>query len=282
MSESGAASARPQARWYSVLWRRVPFVLGWRNITIIGLGLGLLSVAITLLLEPFGTDEYRAPWRTLRLSGYALCFVLPFLLLHGIDRMVYRQQGGRWWLVNELASRTLLIVLVSTANWFYNIRVINDIRPTFVYWADYMVSFSLPLMPILLPTALLTAYFLATRFPEPEPALRDRVQVRGQGKDEILMFDLHEFLFAEAQQNYVAIYLESSPNDAAPQLLRATLSDLKRQIPGSVRIHRSYLVHPSRIREILGNAKKREVVVEGVHRPLPVSQSLALECITPG
>lgn len=274
MNDGASSFARLGKYWRSVLWRRIPFVLGWRNITLISLSLGFLSVAITLLLEPFGTDRYQANWRNLKLAGYALGFVLPFLLLHALDRAVYRWQDGRWWLANELVTRPVLIVSISTANWLYNIRVINDIRPSFAYWADYMVSFALPSLPILLPTALLMAYFLATRFPEPEPALRDRVRVQGQGRDERLTFDLQEFLFAEAQQNYVAIHLARTEGSGMTPLLRLTLAGLQEQIPGSVRIHRSYLVNPARVREVRGNAKKREVVLDGVERPLPASQSL--------
>lgn len=268
--------------WRSLLLRPISFALGWRNTAIIGTALGMLSVAITLLLEPFGTEAYQPSWRTLKLSGYAMGFVLPFLAMHALDRAVYRWQDGRWWLANELATRAVLIVLISTANWFYNIRVINDIGPSFAYWADYMVDFALPSLPILLPTALLLAYFLATRFPEAPPALRNRVKVCGQGKSEALTFDLEQFLYAESQQNYVVVHLEMRDGQEQTRLIRQTLTELQRQIPGTVRVHRSYLVHPSRVLEVRGNAKKREVVLEGVGQPLPASQRLDLAALGTG
>lgn len=274
MTEEAASVSRPPGLWRSLLLRRVPFVLGWRNITIIGTVLGLLSVAITLLLEPFGTADYRSSWRTLKLSGNALGTVVPFLVMHALDRAVYRWQGGRWWLANELVTRTVLFVFICTANWLYNIRVINDIRPSFAYWADFMVNFALPPLPIFLPTALLLAYFLATRYPEPPPPLRDRVRLQGQGKEETLTFDLQQFLYAEAQQNYVAIHLERSDGTEQIELLRLTLADLQRQFPDTVRIHRSYVVHPARVLGVRGTAKKRQVLLEGIERPLPASQKL--------
>lgn len=255
------------------LLRRIPFALGWRNIALLGSTLGLLSVSVTVLLEPFGTADYNAPWRTLRLSGYALCFLLPFLALHAVDRQVYRWQGRRWWLANELVTRSVLIVAISTASWLYNIRIINDIQPSFRYWADYMVEFALPGLPVLLPTGILLAWFLASRFPELEPAARDRVRVRGEGRDEHLDFALGEFLYAEARQNYVAIHLAGSEGSES-RLLRLTLGELQRQIPGSARIHRSYLVNPDRVIRVRGNARKREVVLDGVEQPLPASQRL--------
>ena len=277
MRDEAATVSRSLPLWRSLLLRRFPFLLGWRNIAIIGTALGLLSVAITLLLEPFNTAAYQPNWRTLKLSGYALCFIVPFLVMHAIDRAVYRWQGGRWWLANELVTRTVLVVLISTASWLYNIRFINDIRPSFAYWADYMVNFAIPSMPVTLPTALLLAYFLATRFPEPPPALLDRVRLQGQGMKEVLTFDLEQFLYAEAQQNYVAIHLAGPNGRQQTRLLRLTLSGLQRQFPGTVRIHRSFVVHPARVLSIGGNAKKREVFLDGLEQPLPASQKLKIQ-----
>lgn len=241
--------------------------------TLIGFALGLFSVTVTLLIEPFNTDQYEAPWRVLRLSGYALCHVVPIVALHGLDRAVYRWRDGRWTVGTEVASRTLMLLAVTTANWFYNIRVINDIEPSWGYWLDYQLSIALPGVPVLLPLIILLVAVLATRFPEAAPRLRDTVEITGRGQDERLTLPLADFLYAEAQQNYVAIYLRTG-DGTEERFFRMPLRDLEDQIPGSVRIHRSYLVHPSRVREVVGNARRREAVVEGVERTLPVSPSL--------
>lgn len=265
----------------AVLLHPVPFVLGWRNITLIGGALGILSVLMTLLYEPFGTAEYKAPWRTLRLSGYALCYVLPFVLLHGVDRFVYRRQGYRWWLGNELLTRSLLFLGVTTATWLYNIRVVNDIRPRLPYWIDYLINFSLPNLPIMLPIALLLAFILGTRFPEDPPEPETMVRIVGEGQNEELVLPLASFLFAEAQQNYVAIhYLRNGKGGEV--LFRMTLSELGDQIPGSVRIHRSYLTHPSSVRSVSGSARRRKVVLEGTDRSLPISRHLDPDAVFHG
>lgn len=270
-----------QGRFGGVLRHPVPFVLGWRNITLIGGALGTLSVLITLIYEPFGTAEYEASWRTLRLSGYALCHVAVFVLLHGVDRVVYRRQGYRWWVVNELLTRSLLFLGVTTATWLYNIRVVNDIRPRLAYWFDYLVSFSLPNLPIMLPIALLLAYILGTRFPEAPPEPGTTLRIVGEGQDEEIVLPLTCFLFAEAQQNYVAIhYLRNGKS--VKVLFRMTLGELEDQIPGSVRIHRSYLTHPFNVRSVTGSARRREVVLEGIDRPLPVSRKLDLGALFHG
>lgn len=268
-------------RFGAILRHPVPFVLGWRNITLIGGALGILSVLITLLYEPFGTAEYEVPWRTLRLSGYALCYVLPFVLLHGVDRLVYRRQGYRWWFGNELLTRSLLFLGVTTATWLYNIRVVNDLRPRLAYWFDYLVNFSLPNLPIMLPIALLLAYILGTRFPEDPPEPGTTLRIVGEGQNEELVLPLACFLFAEAQQNYVAIhYLRNGKGGEV--LFRMTLGQLEDQIPRSIRIHRSYLTHPSSVRSVTGSARRRTVVLEGIDRPLPVSRHLDADALFHG
>jgi len=252
--------------------RDLPFVNGWRNTAIIGLSLGVMAFAVTVLLEPFGTAEYRAPLRTLRLAGGSvLPHLAAFLAFHALDRQVYRLQGMRWRLYNELISKAGLIIAVITLSWLYNIRLINDIAPTWAYWADYVIHFGLPVVPVMAPLYLLMAVYLGVRHPEPPPGARRPVTVRGRNHGEAETFPFEAFVFAEAQQNYAALYLRGKDGALSSQLIRATLSELEAQIPGSVRVHRSYLVNPLHVDKVTGNARKREIVMKGVERPLPAS-----------
>jgi len=254
--------------------RELPFSLGWRNMLILGTGLGLMAVAVTLLLEPFGTDQYQAPFRTLRLSGYALCYVVPFMLFHGFDRALYRWQGRRWRVYNELISRPLLILAVISANWWYNVTIINEIQPTMSGWAYFVTHFSLPFIVVLLPPAALTAYVLARRWPEPPPGARRPITFRGRNHGEILTLLPDDFIYAEAQQNYVAIHYRHDnrhDNRLVCRWLRTTLSDLGEQLPDAVRIHRSYLVNPRHVTDVWGNARKRRVALTCLDEPLPAS-----------
>lgn len=259
-----------------VLRRRVPFVLGWRNVTIIGLALGVFSVTVTLLLEPFGTDRYQASWRLLRLSGYAICHVVPIVALHGLDRVVYRRRRGRWVVGNEIISRSLMLLAVTTASWLYNITFINSIDPSWGGWMDYQLNFALPGIPVMLPLVLLLVHLLATRFPEDPPRLGRQVEIRGRGQGERVVVPLEDFVFAEAQQNYAAIFVRAK-DSIEEHFFRVPLSDLEQQIPGSIRIHRSFLVGPETVRRVVGNARRREAVLHDVDRRLPVSPSLDTE-----
>ncbi len=209
----------------------------------------------------------------LRLSGYALCFILPCLLFHGIDRWCYRLQGKRWYLLNELISRSLLIVAISTANWLYNIRFINSIQPTFEYWLIYQIHFSLPTLPIFLPIAILLVWLLAIHFPERPPGASRIRRIRGQGREENLTLSEDDFVFAEAQQNYVSVHwLEGG--SLRQVMLRLSLSELERQIPAAVRVHRSFLVNPAHVQSIRGNQRKRQLVLHHTSVVIPISATL--------
>lgn len=262
----------------ALLRRELPFTLGWRNMMILGAGLGLMSVAVTLFLEPFGTANYQAPLRTLRLSGYALCFMIPVAAFHAIDRAVYRRQGRHWRLYNELISRPLLLITIFTSTWLYNIGVINGIAPSWSGWFDHMVFISLPYSAVLLPLGALAGVLLATRFPEAPPGAGRRLRIRGRNRDDALELRFDELVFAEAQQNYVQLhYLCGGRPDS--RLFRITLAELQRQVPGLIRIHRSYLVNPDHVEQVEGNARKREIVLGKLGRRLPVSSDFDLSAL---
>lgn len=255
------------------LRRDIPFPFGWRNTLILGGSLGAMLVAITLLLEPFGTDRYDAPWRTVRIAGYGFCIAVPFLVLHGLDRLVYASQGRRWRLYNEVPSRALLVVAVSTCCWWYNVRIINQAAPSWQHWLDYVIHIALPHTAVLLPMLVLLAMLLIGRYPEPAPGTGRPLTLRGRNRGEVLRLRREEFVYAEAQQNYVSI-CRRADGRLHRDLIRAPLSEVERQIPGAVRIHRSYLVNPDHVVRMDGNARKREVVLNGLERRLPVSTGL--------
>lgn len=252
--------------------RDLPFVNGWRNTAIIALALGAMSLAVTLLLEPFGTDRYQAPLRTLRLAGgHFLPHLAGFLALHALDRQVYRLQGRRWRVYNALASRAGLIVVIITLSWLYNIRIINDIAPSWQYWADFVVRYGLPGVPVVAPLYLLMSVYLGRYHPEPPPGAGRMITISGRNRGERQRMPLASFVFAEAQQNYVAIHALGPDGARTHQVIRLSISELEQQIPGALRVHRSYLVNPAHITDVRGNARKREIVLKTDGLRLPVS-----------
>jgi hypothetical protein len=267
ISEQEPAMVPAALSWFR---RDVAFVFGWRNTLILGGGVGVMLVMITLLLEPFGTDRDEGAWRTLRIAGYGVCVAAPFLFFHGLDRLVYAWQGRRWRVYNEISSRALLTLAVFGCCWYYNVRFINHVAPTWQDWIDYVVHIAAPHAVVLAPSLALLAFLLIDRWPEPAPGAGQPLVVRGRNRDEVLRLMPAEFVFAEAVQNYVSIYRRCDGR-LERHLIRAPLSGVERQVPGAIRIHRSYLVNPQHVVRVEGNARKREAVVDGLERRLPIS-----------
>lgn len=92
-------------------------------------------------------------------------------------------------------------------------------------------------------------------------------------KDQITM-PLKNFMYAEAQDNYVSISFIEKGN-LIKKLLRTKLSNLELEFKnqGIVRCHRSYLVNISNVEKLSKSGKKMQLMLQMVASPIPVSRS---------
>lgn len=251
------------------LTKKIPYPYTWINVLAISALLGGVQVFITIFLEPHGTDDYNAPYRNLRLAGFALCFIFPFLLFYAIERLIYKWQNRRWFIYNEIISKSLLFVAISTASFFYNISVINTISPTFDRWADHMLLFAWPYLPIFIPLIIIF-YVHFYKNGRREPKL---IKITGENKEDELEVAEQNFVYAESDQNYVTLfYLREE--ELEKKIIRSSLQAVDDQINPSLRIHRSYLINPGHLKSIKGNKRQRFVILRHVDDPLPVSTNL--------
>ena len=250
----------------------------WRVALLMGSMLGALLAFIIVFLEPSGTDRYQAPWRNLRLSGYGLCVLLPWLLVHALNRWRHRQVAGQWTVAREIQSLLILLPLVLLSAYFYNVYVVNDRQPA---WNDalmWMLHIGLPYLPLLLlPGVLLRRLLHAhAHYRLHQVGL---ATVRGHNRKERLRFAASDFVCAQAQQNYVTLYYLQG-EALKQQMFRLTLAELEQQIPSSQRVHRSWLVNPLHILAILGNARQRQLRLRHVQQAIPVSTKFDLDLLT--
>lgn len=251
-----------------LLNRRIPYLFTLKSVLLISLFLGGLQVFVTIFLEPHATGEYQAPYRNLRLSGFALCFVIPFLLVYAVEKFVYNKQGKSWIVYQELLSKFLLMILISTASYFYNITVINSISPSFDRWIEHMVVFGLPYVPLFIPFMIII-YAILYRFHSEDEKL---IVIKGQNQDDVLKITETQFIYAESDQNYITIFFKKEER-VEKKLMRSSLQAIEDQLDFSVRIHRSYLINPLYLKSINENKRKRAAILEHVDPELPVSVS---------
>ena len=258
-------------------WQRpARFEPDWRVPLATGALLGTMVVFMVVFLEPWGTDRYRETWRVLRLSGYGVCVLIPFLLVHALDVALWRRRAGRavtaWRVADEVRSLVLAVFGIALASYLYLSWVINQSTPSaagFVGWLLYIV---LPILVLTIPPAT----WIRRRLPGFLQRRRERaatVLIRGRNRDDRIRLRPGDFVCAEAQQNYVTLhYLEGGQGTS--RMLRATLDEVARQLPDALRVHRSWLINPALIENVQGNARRRVLRVHGVSLEIPVSPRL--------
>lgn len=259
-----------------LLKKKIPYLFTLKNVLVISLFLGGIQVFITIFLEPHATGEYQAPYRNARLAGYTLCFVLPFLITYGFEKWIYNLQGRVWKVYQEVTSKFLLVILISTASYFYNTTVINSISPSWDRWVDHMLIFAWPYIPLFIPFMVII-YIILCKYHSPE---ENTLIITGQNQDDRLKITESQFIYAKSDQNYVTVYYKTG-NQTNKVLLRSPLKDIEDQIDNSVRVHRSFLINPTYMDSIEGNKRKRSAKLKGVDVSIPVSANFE-EKLIPG
>ncbi len=261
------------ARAGAALRQPLRFVDSWWLPIGLGSATGAILVFIVLFIEPMGTDRYSASFRTLRLSGYGLCVVLPFLMVHGLTRWWIERNNAVWRIWHELLALSLLVALVFNMAYLYNAIVVNEQPLSPGRWLDFITWVTLPYLPLLVPPAMLIRRAIISILGD--RAGEERLVLQGRNQDDRLRLAASDFVFAQAEQNYVTLhYLQRGQPEQL--LFRATLAEIEAQLPNAVRVHRSFLVNAERVESVMGNARKRRARVRGSDCDVPVSPRFEL------
>lgn len=241
----------------------------------VALLLGLLLPLLLILLEPFDSSN-SFPYKNLILSGYAVCIIIPILVVHPFENYVYQRQANRWFVTNEIGYIIITLAFIFTCCFLYHLFVVNgssSFNNTSLW--DFMLSFGLPFTPILVPLWL----YLRSKYGTIEVPLKESenyredksITIQGENKSEALTLLASSFIYAQSQQNYVEIYYKTKEG-IQQQLLRSTLSNIMKQLPSAWQVHRSYLVNLDYLKSVQGNARQRSVSIFEIEKPIPISQ----------
>ncbi len=105
--------------------------------------------------------------------------------------------------------------------------------------------------------------------------VKKTIPINTQLKTDDFMLEVHQFIFAKAEKNYVEIYLQHE-NDIQKLVKRITLIQLENQLkPISfiTKIHRSYLLNLNKVENISGNAQGYQLKLANCEYSIPVSRS---------
>lgn len=252
--------------------RKIAFTYSWWYSFLIGSIIGALLASILIFLQPFDTYSSEMPYKNLRLAGYAICIILPILLIHFFENYWYKQQSEAWFLWNEVIILSILLSATIISSYFYNVYLINKLTPTWENGWDFFVHFGLPLAIFLLPIWIYLRFsFGEVNVKENSPG-SELLTIKGDNTEDELTLTFSDFVLARSQQNYVDLYYLDQEQQVRKKVIRSTLANLSEQLPQAYRIHRSYLVNLSFVRSVEGNARKRFLEVNHMNEQVPVSQ----------
>lgn len=251
--------------------RSIAFTASWKYTVLIALILGALISFIMIFLQPFDTYQHNPPNKNLLLSGYSLCIAIPILLLHIPELFWYKHQNSRWYLFNELLFIFLGMTFMTILAFVYNTKVVNEYPITWGYLWDWLLTFGLPFVPFLLPVWAYLRFKFSDVTISSATSGTSTIIITGENINEQLRFTQEQFIFAQAQSNYVDVYLLTKDQEAEKHVLRSTLSGLVNQIPFAEQVHRSYLVNPEHILSLEGNTRKGSAVLNHINESVPVS-----------
>jgi len=254
--------------------RLIAYTEKWKPTFIVGLIVGASLSILLIFLQPFDTDKSVIPYKNLRLAGYTIAVLLPILLLHPIENYIYKRQKNQWYVLNEIVYilPSLLVVLCST--YLYKGWVMDSGQGlSWRAWKGFLTYAGIPFLPILGP---LWVYFRIRfgfiRLPESKKEQNDTlITLIGTNKSDQLTLITNDFVYAQAQQNYVSVVYKEG-EEIKQEMIRATLSRIHEQLPEVYQVHRSYLVNLYYLKTVKGNVRKREMLFTLPLEPIPVSQ----------
>ena len=257
-----------------LLAKRIPYLFTAKNVLFISSFLGAIQVFVTIFLEPHGTDDYQVPGHNFLLSGYALCFVIPFFIIYRIEKWLYSLQNQVWKVYQEIISKIILSIGIATASYFYNITIINSITPSLERWIEHMLVFAWPYIPLFIPFMIII-YAILYKYHSPD---ENELIITGQNQDDVLEITESQFIYAESDQNYVTVYFKNG-KQIDKKLIRSPLQAVEDQLGFAVRVHRSYLINPAYLESLKGNKRKRTAILKGVDSIIPVSPNFEEDSI---
>ena len=96
----------------------------------------------------------------------------------------------------------------------------------------------------------------------------------GQGSNDLIVIAATDFIYAQAQDNYVKLYYLLN-NQVRKFLIRSSMTNLLESIsnPAIIRCHRSYLINLFHVKSIQGGMSNLKLFLSHLDKDIPVSKS---------
>lgn len=252
---------------------------GKGNWMLSGLVAGGIVFFILFFFRPFGLSTYPGNMLVVSLIYAALSFVVTVVYGWLVFKPWVRHTLS-WRVWHQCVSTLLLLILVSMGNLMVDMILFNptlSLSRLFAYvYVTFLIGIPVTLTIVALDYQRRLRNRLATLLQKDTTAQEGKMitfhdsSVRGAD----LTLPMADFLYAEAQKNFVDIYFFHDGRVERKQLRATFASVLADANDKSIfQCHRSFIVNLNQIRSAHGNSNGYQLTVGDDHHVVPVSRS---------
>ncbi len=244
------------------------------------LGVGAFVCLFLFILRPFGIQGTQGNlwWICAGFGGVTVLFGFVFDLFVRFVLKINTDEDS-WTLGKWIFQGILLLLWIAVGNYLFLVYLSGWIWDQYSLSSMLINTFIVGFFPILF-SGMWSQIKAVKNHQEVASHLKPKTHKSEESEQKVLIneFELapKDLLFAESQQNYVAIYYLDARREPRKQLERCTLKELEQLLSdsGILRCHRSYLVNPDWIQSIRGNAQGLRLKIQGIEEEeVPVSRS---------
>lgn len=255
------------------------------------LGFGAITFAVLWFFEPFGFYQLSSAallMVSLEISAAVIFFIcLNWWLLY---RLFPNFEPADQWMVKHeliltLFTTLLIAVAVGGILHAHDIIVLLNLRQAFKVLLNTALIALVPILIFvardqnrLLKRHLNQAEQYTRQLDQPEAApIEHLVSLTDENGKPVLQLPAERILFLQAAGNYAEVHFIDETRQPRRELLRNRLKVLSEVLPEDqfIQCHRSYLANRQLIRQVKGNARNYELVLEGTEQTVPVARSKA-------
>lgn len=242
--------------------------------------------AFLVIFKPFGLSEAPYENRNLIAAGYGLVtfffMIIDLFLLPALPLAFFNE--SKWTVGKQIIMSAIILFSIGFGNALYTSWFLGQSKSLelFMWFQVYTLVIGIipfAFMTIIMENRLVKQHLAASKAitdhvqSSQEPHHEKQVDLQTDNKPFSLNID--DLLYLESMSNYVKlVYLQNG--EAKSEILRATLSDLSKQLEQHnhiVKCHRSFVVNTDKITDSKGNAQGLKLSLNNASDLVPVSRA---------
>ena len=249
--------------------------------------MGLFIFLFTAIYQPLESHPSKLLTYLQTMALYSIAATISlYMNVKMVKRIGLLSDERNWTIVRELVA--IVVVLVGLGISIYGFGFIMEPpmeRLNIMTFFDSVKSmFLVGMIPFAFFTAINYSHFNIQESVDDKKkelssvrtdSKEEIIEITSQLKKEELCFYPCDFLYAEAEGNYVAFYLLDKEN-VKKVMIRNSMNSIEQQLshmPFFLRVHRAYIINLKKVCSKHGNALGYRLKMEGIHFEIPVSRN---------